>query len=83
MIVVVPSLLMRKYVGDSSQMLKALFSLAAKLQPCILFVDEIDALMKARHDDEHSVDRYIKIECKHVSYLKIIILQLVNSLNLC
>ena len=46
MIRVVPSLLLRKYVGETSLMTRAVFSAAKKLQPCILFVDEMDALFR-------------------------------------
>lgn len=57
-----PSTLLRKYVGETSQLVKACFSLARKLQPCILFIDEMDSLFRARHEDDHSVDRNIKTE---------------------
>jgi SpoVK/Ycf46/Vps4 family AAA+-type ATPase len=57
-----PSTLLRKYVGETSQLVKATFSLARKLQPCILFVDEMDSLFRARHEDDHAVDRNIKTE---------------------
>lgn len=63
MIQVTPSLLLRKYVGETSQMTKAVFSLAAKLQPCVLFVDEMDALFRTRTSDDAAVDRNIKTEC--------------------
>jgi len=33
-------------------------------QPCILFVDEMDSLFRSRTEDENSVDRNIKTECK-------------------
>ena len=62
MIRVVPSLLLRKYVGETSAMTKAVFSAAKKLQPCLLFVDEMDALFRERHDGDHHVDRALVTE---------------------
>ena len=63
MIQVTPSLLLRKYVGETSQLTKAVFSLAAKLQPCVLFCDEMDSLFRTRTSDDAAVDRNIKTEC--------------------
>ena len=57
-----PSLLFRKYIGDTNQLLKAVFTLAQKLQPCIVFVDEMDAIFRARYESEHSIDREVKTE---------------------
>ncbi|KAJ3129236.1 hypothetical protein HK101_005278, partial [Irineochytrium annulatum] len=36
------------WVGESEKLVKALFSLARKLRPCVIFADEIDALLKVR-----------------------------------
>lgn len=57
-----PSSILRKFVGESSQLTKAVFSLCAKLQPCILFIDEADALFRTRVEDDNSVDRSLKTE---------------------
>ena len=43
-----PSTLLRKYVGETEQQVRALFSLARKVAPCILFVDEVDGLFRER-----------------------------------
>lgn len=37
-----------KWYGESQKLLRAVFSLAEKLQPCIVWVDEIDGLMRQR-----------------------------------
>ncbi|KAK4043614.1 hypothetical protein C8A01DRAFT_12926 [Parachaetomium inaequale] len=37
-----------KYVGQSEKSVQALFSLARKLAPCVIFLDEADALLAAR-----------------------------------
>lgn len=39
---------MDKWVGETEKYIEALFSLAAKIQPVIIFVDEIDALTRRR-----------------------------------
>ncbi|KAJ3414926.1 hypothetical protein HDV05_005875 [Chytridiales sp. JEL 0842] len=36
------------WVGENEKLVKAVFSLARKLRPCVIFVDEIDALLKIR-----------------------------------
>ena len=36
-----PSVLMSKWVGESVRVVRACFSLAAKLAPCVLFLDEV------------------------------------------
>ena len=42
----------QKYVGESEKTIKAVFSLARKLHPCILFIDEVDSLFRHRQDDD-------------------------------
>jgi ATPase family AAA domain-containing protein 1 len=59
-----PSSLLRKYVGESSQLTQAVFTLARKTQPMVIFIDEIDGLFKQRTMDECTVDRHLKTECK-------------------
>tara|TARA_B100000945_G_scaffold110231_1_gene87313 strand:+ start:294 stop:1379 length:1086 start_codon:yes stop_codon:yes gene_type:complete len=50
------SSLENKYYGESSKLIQAIFSLARKIQPCIVFFDEIDGLMKQRNElDQSSV----------------------------
>lgn len=44
-----------KWVGQSEQAVAAIFSLARKLQPCLVFVDEIDSLLSSRDfGDNHA-----------------------------
>lgn len=59
---VTPSMLLRKYVGETSLLTKAVFSLAVKIQPCILLIDEMDSLFRSRFDGDNSVDRNLKTE---------------------
>lgn len=43
-----------KFFGESSKLLSATFSLAAKLQPCVLFFDEIDGMIRTRSEHDQS-----------------------------
>ena len=49
-----PSALEHKWVGDTPKAIAALFSLAAKLAPTIVFIDEIDGILAARTDGEQA-----------------------------
>ncbi|TPX73846.1 hypothetical protein CcCBS67573_g04885 [Chytriomyces confervae] len=49
-----------KWVGENEKNVKAIFSLARKLKPCVIFVDEIDALLRTRsHGAPHWVTNTI------------------------
>ena len=43
-----------KYFGESSKLLSATFSLAKKIQPCIVFFDEIDGMIRTRSEGDQS-----------------------------
>lgn len=42
------STIFNKYVGESEQNTRAIFTLASRLSPCVIFIDEIDAILSAR-----------------------------------
>lgn len=42
------------YVGQGEKNVKAIFSLARKLSPCVVFIDEVDSLMNKRGSDYSS-----------------------------
>ncbi|KAJ7709967.1 hypothetical protein B0H17DRAFT_1030021 [Mycena rosella] len=48
MMVISPADVMDMYVGEGEKLVKAVFSLARKIAPCVVFLDEIDALFGAR-----------------------------------
>jgi SpoVK/Ycf46/Vps4 family AAA+-type ATPase len=59
--------LQRKYYGETNLRVRGLFSLARKIQPCIIFVDEVDGLFRERYSggsggEEHDASRDLKTE---------------------
>ncbi|TRM57547.1 hypothetical protein BD626DRAFT_464684 [Schizophyllum amplum] len=48
MMTISPSDVMDMYVGEGEKLVRAVFSLARRLSPCVVFLDEIDALFGAR-----------------------------------
>lgn len=61
-LVVSPSCLLRKYVGETNLNARALFSAARKVAPCVIFVDELDGLFRERSGEDHDVGRDLKTE---------------------
>lgn len=57
------SSLTSKYLGESEKLVRALFAVAKKLAPAIIFVDEIDSILGSRNSDgENESSRRIKNE---------------------
>jgi SpoVK/Ycf46/Vps4 family AAA+-type ATPase len=56
------STLTEKWYGDSNKLVSAVFSLARKLQPAIVFIDEIDAVLGTRRTGEHEASGMVKAE---------------------
>jgi hypothetical protein len=46
-----------KWVGETEKIIKAIFNLGRMLYPSIIFIDEADALFKARGDDDRGYER--------------------------
>lgn len=42
------SVLLSKWFGESNKLVASLWSLAAKISPCIIFIDEVDSLLSSR-----------------------------------
>ncbi|OMH81337.1 ATPase family AAA domain-containing protein 1, partial [Zancudomyces culisetae] len=56
------STLMDKWFGESNRLVKAVFTLADKLQPTIIFIDEIDSLFRTRESRDHEATSMMKAE---------------------
>lgn len=49
--------LQSKWIGEAEKLVHAAFTLAAKLFPCVLFIDEVDSLFYRRSSENHSWER--------------------------
>lgn len=57
------SSIMSKWYGEAEKSIRALFSLAAKIAPSIIFVDEVDSMLGTRESsNENEASRRIKNE---------------------
>ena len=54
---VTPSEITSKYVGEASDNVEALFAAARANQPCVVFIDELDAIAGSRDGDMTSTER--------------------------
>jgi SpoVK/Ycf46/Vps4 family AAA+-type ATPase len=60
---VTASAVMSKWLGDANRLIRAVFTLAAKLEPCIVFVDEVESLLTKRGGaTEHEATLQAKTE---------------------
>ncbi|XP_044033874.1 outer mitochondrial transmembrane helix translocase isoform X2 [Siniperca chuatsi] len=57
-----PSTLTDKWYGESQKLAAAVFSLAVKLQPSIIFVDEIDSFLRSRSSSDHEATAMMKAQ---------------------
>lgn len=75
-----------KYYGESSKYMKAVFTLAKKLEPCIIFIDEIDGVCGERSSiDQFQVNSMKTQMLKYMDGIskgnKIILIGATNKLN--
>merc|ERR1719369_116246 len=57
---VVSSAIVDKYIGESARLIREMFAYARDHQPCIIFMDEIDAIGGKRFSEGTSADREIQ-----------------------
>jgi len=57
---VVSSAIVDKYIGESARLIREMFGYAREHEPCIIFMDEIDAIGGRRFSEGTSADREIQ-----------------------
>ncbi|RKP11632.1 P-loop containing nucleoside triphosphate hydrolase protein [Piptocephalis cylindrospora] len=57
---VVSSAIVDKYIGESARLIREMFGYAKENEPCIIFMDEIDAIGGRRFSEGTSADREIQ-----------------------
>ncbi|KAI8116687.1 ATPase family AAA domain-containing protein 1-A [Lucilia cuprina] len=56
------AILTDKWYGESQKLASAVFSLALKIQPCIVFIDEIDSFLRSRNSNDHEATAMMKTQ---------------------
>ncbi|KAF7637223.1 AAA domain-containing protein [Meloidogyne graminicola] len=56
------SMLNDMWYGETSKLTKALFTLCKKIQPCIVFIDEIDSVLRSRSSHDHEATAVMKTQ---------------------
>lgn len=56
------AILTDKWYGESQKLASAVFSLASKIQPCIIFIDEIDSFLRSRNSNDHEATAMMKTQ---------------------
>lgn len=59
-VLVVSSAIVDKYIGESARLIREMFGYAKEHEPCIIFMDEIDAIGGRRFSEGTSADREIQ-----------------------
>jgi 26S proteasome regulatory subunit T4 len=59
-LIVVSSAIVDKYIGESARLIREMFGYAKEHEPCIIFMDEIDAIGGRRFSEGTSADREIQ-----------------------
>jgi ATP-dependent 26S proteasome regulatory subunit len=52
--------LVQMFIGDGAKLVRDAFALAKEKSPCIIFIDELDAIGTKRFDSEKSGDREVQ-----------------------
>ena len=77
---VVSSAIVDKYIGESARMIREMFAYARDHEPCIIFMDEIDAIGGRRFSEGTSADREIQRTLMEV-FINLFLLILINLGN--
>src|ERR1700734_2240974 len=66
---VVSSAIVDKYIGESARVVREMFGYARDHEPCVIFMDEIDAIGGRRFSEGTSADREIQRTLMEVGHL--------------
>lgn len=67
-----PSSVENKWLGESEKNAKAVFTLARRLAPCVIFLDEVDSLLSSReHSDDSAHGTLTSVKVRHSSRFKL------------
>lgn len=67
---VVSSAIVDKYIGESARVVREMFGYARDHEPCVIFMDEIDAIGGRRFSEGTSADREIQRTLMEVCHLR-------------
>ena len=68
---VVSSAIVDKYIGESARVVREMFGYARENEPCVIFMDEIDAIGGRRFSEGTSADREIQRTLMEVCFSRI------------
>ena len=67
------SMITSQYLGETSKNIGKAFTLAKRLSPCILFIDEFDYVAKTRLSDEHgAIKRAVNMLLKSIDNISLV-----------
>lgn len=75
---VVSSAIVDKYIGESARVVREMFAYAREHEPCVIFMDEIDAIGGRRFSEGTSADREIQRTLMEVKLSLCLIFPMIN-----
>jgi 26S proteasome regulatory subunit T4 len=83
---VVASAIVDKYIGESARIIREMFAFARDHEPCVIFMDEIDAIGGSRFSEGTSADREIQrtlVRYSRVVVLFVVVLYFIDLMRTC
>ncbi|CAG9334429.1 SPAST_2 [Blepharisma stoltei] len=56
------SVLTSKFYGEAEKLVRALFTVARRRQPSVIFIDEVDSILSSRSESQHEASRRLQTE---------------------